>query len=137
MRDIETREDLEEILFSFYSKALADNVIGHIFTDIAKLDLAEHLPVITDFWEMLLFGNGNFQKKYGRSPMQKHVELNEKIRLEKLHFERWLKLFSETIDENFQGFYAGLAKQRAVSIAQTMILKFTRETFPGVRVVRE
>lgn len=124
MKDIETRQDIENLMKAFYSKALSDEVIGFIFTDVAKLDLAHHLPIITDFWEMVLFQTVNFQEKYGRSPMLTHIQLNEKTPLEKLHFTRWLKLFNETIDESFVGEKADLAKMRAVSIANTMLIKF-------------
>lgn len=124
MNDIETRQDIENLMKVFYSKALSDDVIGFIFTDVAKLDLAHHLPIITDFWEMVLFQTVNFQEKYGRSPMFTHIELNKTTPLEKEHFTRWLKLFNETVNENFVGEKADLAKMRAVSIANTMLIKF-------------
>jgi len=55
-RDIETRDDLERIVRAFYSRALEDEIIGPIFTDVAKLDLEAHVPVITSFWETLVLG---------------------------------------------------------------------------------
>ena len=123
MKDIETRHDIENLLTDFYAKALHDEVIGYIFTDVAKLDLAEHLPIISDFWEMVLLGNMNYQQKYQRSPMQVHLQLNEKSALKPEHFKRWLKLFNQTINENFVGAKAELAKQRAASIADAMLIK--------------
>lgn len=136
MRDIETRKDIEELMAEFYQKALTDKVIGYIFTDVAKLDLTHHLPIIADFWEMLLFGTVNFQMKYGRSPMQVHGALSEKTSLRAEHFARWVKLFAETIDTKFAGETANLAKLRAVSIAETMRLKFSSEMSAGVQAVR-
>ena len=56
MRDIETRQDIEKLMIAFYSKAISDEVIGYIFTEVAKIDLSHHLPIIADFWEMVLFG---------------------------------------------------------------------------------
>ncbi|HVE57193.1 MAG TPA: group III truncated hemoglobin [Pyrinomonadaceae bacterium] len=136
MQDIETRKDIEELMTDFYHKALSDNLIGYIFTDVAKIDLEHHLPIITDFWEMLLFGTVNFQMKYGRSPMQVHQVLSEKTPLRAEHFGRWVKLFCETVDARFAGDTADLAKIRAVSIAETMRLKFSSKTSAGVPVVR-
>jgi hemoglobin len=136
MRDIETREDIEELMTDFYHKALSDKLIGYIFTDVAKIDLEHHLPIIADFWEMLLFGTVNFQMKYGRSPMQVHGALSEKTSLRAEHFGRWVKLFCETVDGKFSGETADLAKMRAVSIAETMRLKFSSKTSAGVPVVR-
>jgi hemoglobin len=137
MKDIENRQDIEKLVKTFYDKAFADSKLGHIFVEIAKLNLAEHLPIIADFWEMILFQTVNFQQKYKRSPMQKHIELNEKIDLKREHFLQWLNLFFETIDENFSGEKADLAKARANAIANTMFLKVSSSNFVGVQVSRQ
>ena len=136
MRDIETREDIDELMADFYEKAMTDEVIGYIFTDVAKIDLEHHLPVIADFWEMLLFGTLNFPAKYGRSPMQVHHALHEKENLKAEHFGRWVKLFCGTVDEKFAGATATMAKVRAVSIAETMRIRFSPESVEVVRLVR-
>lgn len=136
MHDIETREDIEELMAEFYRKALADELIGYIFTDVAGIDLKHHLPIITDFWEMMLFGTVNFPAKYGRSPMQVHQILSEKVNFKAEHFGRWVKLFCETVDEKFAGATANLAKVRAVSIAETMRVRFSSESGAGVRIAR-
>ena len=136
MRDIETRKDIEELVADFYRKALKDEIIGYIFSDVAKIDLEHHLPIIADFWEMLLFGTVNFQAKYGRSPMQVHGALSEKTDLRAEHFGRWVKLFCATIDEKFSGETANLAKVRAVSIAETMRVRFSAKSAAGVQLVR-
>lgn len=49
MKDIETRADIDRLMVKSYERAIADNVIGYIFTDVARLDLKHHLPVIGDF----------------------------------------------------------------------------------------
>ena len=33
---------------------MVDEVIGYLFTDVARLDLEEHLPQIGNFWEQVL-----------------------------------------------------------------------------------
>jgi hemoglobin len=136
MRDIETREDIDELMEEFYRKAISDELIGYIFTDVAKLDLEHHLPIIGDFWEMMLFGTVHFPAKYGRSPMQVHHALHQKERLKAEHFGRWVKLFCETVDENFAGATAELAKVRAVSIAETMRIRFSPENAANASFVR-
>ncbi len=136
MHDIETREDIEKLVADFYQKALKDKVIGYIFTEVAKINLERHLPIIADFWEMLLLGTVNFQAKYGRSPMQVHQALSEKENLKSEHFARWVKLFCETVDEKFAGETANLAKIRAISIAETMRIRFSSESVAGVPLVR-
>jgi len=137
MRDIETREDIDELVADFYRKALADDKIGYLFTEIAEINLEHHLPIIADFWEMMLFGTVNFQAKYKRSPMHVHQILSEKEPLRAEHFGRWVRLFCETVDGKFAGEKANLAKARAFSIAETMRLKFSAKTSAGVPLVRE
>ncbi len=118
-KDIETREDIDFLMREFYTKVLSDEEIGYIFTDVAKLDLDKHLPIIGDFWESLLLNGKNYQI-HGRNPLQVHGELNEKTPLRTEHFQRWLKIFGETIDENFAGIRADFAKSRAEAIANRM-----------------
>jgi hemoglobin len=119
-KDIETRKDIDLLMKEFYTRAIADEMIGYIFTDIARLDLEKHLPIIGDFWESLLLGGKNYQM-HGRNPLQIHGELNEKTPLRSEHFRRWLKIFFETVDENFSGTRAEFAKSRAEAIANRMM----------------
>jgi hemoglobin len=137
MKDIENRSDIENLMKAFYSRAISDEVIGYIFTDVAKLDLEHHLPIIVDFWEMILLGTVNFQEKYQRSPMQKHLELNKKEPLISEHFGTWLKILYTTVDEMFSGEKADTVKYRAKAIANTMFMKVSRDNLAGVPVVRE
>jgi hemoglobin len=136
MRDIETRDDIDDLVAEFYQMALEDPLIGYIFTDVAEINLEAHLPVIADFWEMLLFGTVNFQEKYRRSPMQVHGALNEKENLKIEHLARWLELFVAAVDGKFAGERAQLAKARAYAIANTMRLKFSAENDAAIRVRR-
>jgi hemoglobin len=99
MRDIETKEDLAFLMREFYSKMLIDDIIGYIFTDIAELDLEEHLPSLTNFWENMLFQPNGYKKDV----MGIHLLLNGKEKLQAHHFERWLFLLDQTVRENFEG----------------------------------
>jgi hemoglobin len=119
MKDIENRADIDSLMRSFYQAAISDEKIGYIFTDVAKLDLEKHLPVIGDFWESLLLGNNVYQI-HGRNPLQVHADLNEKTPLKIEHFRRWLEIFQATIDEMFSGTCADFAKLRAEAIANRM-----------------
>lgn len=120
MQDIENRADIDLLMKEFYEKALADEKIGYLFTEVAKLDLEHHLPVIGDFWESLLLGARNYQR-HGRNPLQVHGELHQKSPLKFEHFERWLELFNDCIDRSFEGERADFAKQRAGMIANRML----------------
>ncbi len=119
-KDIQSRTDIDRLMNQFYARATRDQIIGYIFSDVAKLDLEHHLPVIGDFWETLLFGTGNYQR-HGRNPLQIHGELSLKTPLHAEHFRRWLDIFRETIDESFSGERAEFAKTRAEAIANRML----------------
>lgn len=119
-KDIENRADIDKLMNRFYSQAMTDETIGYIFTDVAKLNLEQHLPIIGDFWESLLFGTSSYQK-HGRNPLLVHTVLNEKTPLLLEHFERWLEIFRTSVDENFGGERAEFIKLRANAIANQMI----------------
>ena len=118
-RDIENREDLLLLMQRFYEKLLADTSISYMFTDVAKIDILYHLPVLVDFWEMVLFQSDTYRKNV----LQLHMTLHHQSPLKKEHFETWLNYFSQTIDELFEGEKAFLAKERAKSIATVIQVK--------------
>lgn len=118
-QDILNREDLELLMKRFYSKALTDTTIGHYFTEVVQLNLEKHLPVITDFWETILFDTG----KYYGNTMKVHEDLHNKSPFQSIHFNRWIEMFKETVDENFEGNNAEKIKQRAISISTVMNIK--------------
>lgn len=119
MPDITTRPQIDQLVTAFYTKATTDATIGHIFTDVAKLNLEAHLPVICDFWESVLLGN----MVYRGNPMRKHLELARKTALQREHFDVWLGLWEETTRELFAGEKAELAIFRAKNIGQLMLHK--------------
>ncbi len=121
-KDIATREDIELLMNTFYERLLADEAISYIFTDVAKLDIKTHIPVITDFWESVLL-NKNI---YHNNTMKIHLDLNDKTALTKKHFDVWLKHFTTTVDELFEGNIALRAKQRATSVATIMQIKIAQ-----------
>lgn len=119
MTDIQTRADLELLMQRFYDRLLTDDSINYIFTDVAKIDLPQHLPHIVDFWELSIFHTGNYKKNV----MKVHLNLNEIERLTGTHFQTWLSHFNASVDENFSGNNAELIKTRALSIATVMQIK--------------
>ena len=122
MQNIETKQDLEILLSKFYSKLLSDKTISYIFTDVAKINLESHLPKIIDFWNLSLFGKGD----YSNNVMKIHLDLNAEEKLHEKHFKTWLNHFYETVDENFSGKNAEIIKTKALSIATVMQIKIHR-----------
>jgi hemoglobin len=124
--DIRDRQDIKQLIDTFYTKVRADDTIGYLFNDVAKVNWETHLPRMYDFWENILFQTGGFKG----NPMVAHVLLHQKSPLNAAHFERWLQLFFTTVDELFEGDKAGLIKQRARSIATMMQIKVSPTNDP-------
>ncbi|WP_179344384.1 group III truncated hemoglobin [Winogradskyella ursingii] len=119
MKDIETRNDIELLVNSFYDKVKADKTIGYIFNDVAAVDWILHLPKMYSFWETVLLGKMSFKG----NPMVKHIQLSKKTEMSKKQFDHWLKLWNTIIDEHFEGITATEAKQRGKNIAGLMLHK--------------
>lgn len=119
MNDIKERKDIELLIAEFYQKAMADELIGHFFNEVVELNLETHLPKICDFWETTLLQN----HVYKGNPIVPHLDLHRKSPMKKEHFDKWVDLFVETINQHFDGPTAELARQRAMSIATVMQVK--------------
>ncbi len=113
-RDITNRDDLVKLLIEFYTLAVKDDVIGSKFANLA---MEEHIEIIADFWDSILFGTNQYQG----DPFGKHIPLD----LKSAHFKKWLELFNTTVDEMFSGPNAREAKHRASTIARVFQYKLT------------
>lgn len=111
--DLADRADVERLVRAFYRSAFADELLGPIFVDVARMDLEAHLPVMCDFWETVLFRAG----LYRRNALAVHTHLHALFPLRSEHFARWLALWTATVDELFAGQKAELAKTQAARIA--------------------
>ena len=117
--DIRNGKDIEKLVNAFYEKVKTDEVIGYLFTDVAKVNWETHLPKMYNFWENILFYTAN----YSGSPMAVHKDLHQKSTMTETHFHHWNKLFNETVDKLFAGPKADEIKNRASNIAQVMMYK--------------
>ncbi len=117
--DISNREDIELLVDTFYEKVKRDDIIGHIFNTVIGQDWSHHLPVMYQFWEMVLLG----KEGYAGNPVRKHVEVDRKSRLEEEHYDRWLLLWNATVDGLFAGAKAEEAKKRAAIMMQLISMK--------------
>ncbi len=116
---LENRDDIAFLIDKFYKKVVVDDTIGYFFTKVIPISWEKHIPIMVEFWSGILFGNST----YTGNPMVKHIQLNEHSPLEKEHFDRWLKLWTETLQENFYGEKAEEAVTRAEAIAGIMLYK--------------
>jgi hemoglobin len=124
--DISTRDDCERLVRAFYGRALTDEIIGWLFTDVARLDLEAHVPRITSFWETVLLGS----QSYTGGAFRPHALLHAKAGLRGGHFARWLALWRQTVDELFEGPTAELAKSHAERVAGAFHDRLTAHAGP-------
>ncbi len=117
--DIHNRQDVELLVNTFYNKVKYDDTIGYIFDEIIGADWSHHLPVMYSFWETVLFGKAG----YAGNPVRKHVEIDKKIPLLQEHYDRWLLLWTETVDKLFAGSTADDAKKKASTMLQLISMK--------------
>ncbi len=109
MKDIENINNIQLLVDSFYSKIRNDEQLGPIFNGIIKDRWPEHLEKMYRFWQTILLDD----QTYFGSPFVPHA----KMPVDKSHFEQWIKLFSETVDENFAGEKAEQAKWQGQRMA--------------------
>lgn len=121
-RDIKSTRDIEVVLRDFYPKAFNDQIIGYMFTDVAKADLEEHIKNVVPFWEKALFGQGN----YTTNVLKKHTDLNTLVKLKPGHFTRWLFLFEKALDANFSGKTTEVMRKRAHAVADSINAAISR-----------
>lgn len=108
--DILSIEDIKLLVDNFYNKVQNDQIIGPIFNDRIQGRWPEHLAKMYTFWQTVLLG----EHTYFGSPFPPHAQLP----VEREHFERWLSLFSQTLDELFTGEVAKEAMWRANKMAE-------------------
>lgn len=123
MNDIQTQQDLYLLVDEFYKKLLADDKISYIFTDVVKIKLEEHLPILVTFWSQGILGTGG----YTQNLTQIHLDVNDKTYLSPELFQIWLKHFNNSVDENFKGSNAEKIKTQALSIATVMQIKISQK----------
>lgn len=119
---IENRYDIYILVKNFYVKLMNDDLMYHFFEDFSdSILLEEHLQILVNFWDNILFYSGSYQK----NAMKPHLNLHLIKPFEKKHFQQWVFHFNTTVDELFIGEMAHAAKSRALSIATVMEIKIS------------
>jgi len=109
LRDINDLEDIKRLVDVFYDKIREDPLLAPIFNGIIKDRWPNHLNTMYTFWRTVLVK----EHTYFASTFVAHP----KLPVDHVHFQTWLKLFDETVDELFKGTIATEAKWRADKMA--------------------
>ncbi|MAB57809.1 MAG: globin [Aequorivita sp.] len=114
-KDILKLDDVKHLVDSFYAKIREDKLLKEIFNSNIQDRWPQHLEKMYTFWQTVLLSEHTY---YG-SPFPPHA----KMPIDKEHFDRWLQLWFDTIDENFTGEIADEAKWRASKMAEMFQFK--------------
>ena len=122
MNDIQNQSDLYLLVDEFYKKLLSDSSISYIFTDVVKIKIEEHLPILVTFWSQAILGTGG----YTNNLTQIHLDINAKEYLSPELFKIWLNHFNTAVDEYFRGEKAEQIKTQALNNATIMQIKIAQ-----------
>lgn len=123
--EIENLDHIKLLVDTFYSKIRKDELLKDIFNDIIQDRWPAHLEKMYRFWQTVLLEEYTYQG----SPFLPHATLP----VQKIHFDRWLTLFNETINEHFKGEKADRAKWQGERMAIMFLSKI--EMYKGTHKI--
>lgn len=104
---------ISRLVEAFYARVREDDLLGPIFA--AKVAAwTPHLARMKDFWASVVMESGRFRG----NPMLKHIAIGG---LSPSHFDRWLKLWNETVDEVVPAEAVALFRSAAQRIASSLL----------------
>jgi hemoglobin len=110
--DVADREDISQLVAEFYRCVVTGELLGPVFVDVARVDLAVDPLVRCDFWQTVLLHAG----LYRRNALRPHVDLTARIEVSPAYFTRWLSLWTAVVDERHTGETAELAEVQVACI---------------------
>ena len=113
-RDLDTPEEIAEMVRRFYQDVAQDDLLGPLFNDVAQVEWSEHLPKLTMFWCRALLG----LEGYVGNPYRSHARINERSPFTMEHFERWLQLFHDAVELGWVGPNVDRALELAHNVAR-------------------
>ena len=116
MPDIKDKRDIKVLIDAFYEKVRKDAKIGSVFAArIKDQEWPKHLEVMYSFWNTVLFAKND----YHGNPFSKHQSLP----IYQEHFDQWVALFRQSINDHFEGPKANEAMERANKMALMFMSK--------------
>lgn len=113
-KEINDINDIRLLVDTFYDKVRKDELLAPIFVEKIT-EWQNHLDTLYRFWQTILLE----QQTYQGAPFPKHSDLP----LTHQHFDRWLSLFHQTVDDLYTGPVAEEAKFHAIKISEVFRYK--------------
>ncbi|MFG0242344.1 MAG: group III truncated hemoglobin [Phycisphaerales bacterium JB054] len=112
-----SESDIRRLVDRFYGTVRGDDLLGPIFTQHVA-DWSLHLPKMYAFWSTVVLRTG----RYSGRPIEAHEPLPG---LTQAHFDRWLRLWAQTVTEvihtDAQRVFVLSAERMAASMSSRLI----------------
>lgn len=108
-RDIENLDDIKLLVNTFYGRIQKNLVLGPIFEEKVGGRWDQHLEKMYRFWQTILFN----EHTYSGAPFPPHANLP----IDENHFIIWVRNWTVTVDDFFEGPIADEAKKRGTLMA--------------------
>jgi hemoglobin len=118
MKDIESIDDVKFLVDHFYAKVQVDDLLGPIFNSRLEGRWEQHHKRLYRFWNTILLRKPDY---YGK-PVEMHFDMN----IGGEHFSRWLEIWNETVQNNFEGTIAERALLRGKTMAMAFLEKIEK-----------
>jgi hemoglobin len=124
--DLDRRAEVHDLVVAFYREIVFDDVLAPVFTEVAEVDWAEHIPKLIDYWCRVLLD----EIGYRGSLLAAHRHVHDQVPFEPVHFERWLRLWNQSIDRRWSGPKAEQAKAHAAHLGGVIARHISGATAP-------
>jgi len=109
------RADIAQLVDAFYGRVRDDALIGPVFAKMLEGRWDSHMPKMVDFWSSLVLR----EKSYQGNLKAAHQPL---AGLTPEHFNRWLALFFDTVEQRYEPDAAIQFIEPALRIAHSLQL---------------
>jgi hemoglobin len=111
--DLDSRARIHDLVVGFYREVVFDDLLAPVFVEVAEVDWSVHIPRLVDFWCRVLLG----EPGYDGFVLGAHQQVHDITAFRPEHFDRWYRLWVETVDGRWQGPVAERAKAHAAHMA--------------------
>lgn len=120
-RDLDTPEEIEEMVTRQYTDVVMDDLLSPYF-DLGPgfADWLALIGAVTDYWcHVLLYAPG-----YDIDAIEVHRPLHDGAPFTPELFDRWLRIFLDTVETGWSGPIATIAEKRGTGMAWAMAQRF-------------
>lgn len=116
-RDLDTPAEIFEMVTRQYVDVSQDDLLQPYFNfGPGFIDWQAHIGTVTDYWcHVLLYAPG-----YEIDVIESHRHLHDRAPFTPALFDRWLRIFHDTVDGGWSGSHAATANKRATGMAWAM-----------------